>query len=175
MKRFWSKLLLAAAAVFAALPAGADELPQRKAGFWELTTEVEGMPGASHRLKQCIDKATDAELLTLGKDITEKMGGRCEQNDIGREEGRYIHKADCMIGGSHVVSRTTFEGDFNKEYTATSITTYQPPMMGMSDTRATVTARFLGPCPEGVNPGDVVLADGRKMTLEAMRAMHRGM
>lgn len=153
----------------------ADELPPRKAGLWKLSTEVEGMPGASHTLRQCIDAATDKELMNLSRDIATKTGAKCSKNEIGKVSGKYMHQLDCMMAGSHVVSQTTFSGDFSSSYVATSITTYQPPMMGMTDTRSTVTANYVGPCPADMKPGDVVLPDGKKMTLDAMRAMRGGL
>ncbi|MCB0346182.1 MAG: hypothetical protein KDD66_13780 [Bdellovibrionales bacterium] len=156
-------------------PLLADELPPRKAGLWSLSTEVEGMPGASHTLQQCIDAATDKELMNLSRDIAAKTGAKCAKNAIDKVSGKYVHEADCMMAGSHIVSRTTFAGDFNSSYVATSITTYTPPMMGMSDTHSTVTAKYLGPCAAGMDPGDVMLPDGKKMTLKAMRAMQGGL
>ena len=64
------KIILAASALlFAALPASADQLPNRKAGLWEIRVSTEGSP--EQVIKQCVHETTDAKLQEMGYNLGE--------------------------------------------------------------------------------------------------------
>jgi hypothetical protein len=65
-------------------------------------------------------------------------------------------------------SVTTFTGD--TAYHTEVKSTYDPPMQGMPSANAVIDAKWTGACPAGMQAGDVVLPDGRKMNVRSMAA-----
>ena len=59
-----------------------------------------------------------------------------------------------------------FTGDTS--YHTETKSTYDPPAKGMPSGNSTVDGRWTGPCPAGMQPGDAVLPDGRKVNMRAM-------
>jgi hypothetical protein len=66
----------------------------------------------------------------------------------------------------------TIQGD--SSYKTVINTTYDPPFMGMKDTTTTVEAKWAGPCRDGLQPGDVVMPDGRKMNMKNLPSRPAG-
>ena len=67
-----------------------------------------------------------------------------------------------------MVSKTVFSGDFTSQYTGETTITYEPAVLGTSEQKMTISARWLGPCEAGQEPGDVILPGGMKMNIYSM-------
>jgi hypothetical protein len=154
---------IARAAVFlilaGALPAVADELPVRKAGLWEIKTEIseihtpkEHIMGASAAVRQCTDDATD-EMLLLS---TVPFGLVCPRRDVERSGDTVTIKAACTVDGESATTDAVIRGRFDSAYTMTVRATR--PGSEMTEAQ---TAKWLGPCAADQKPGDIV-RDGRK-------------
>lgn len=142
--------LLALAASTAALPAlAADDLPKRKPGLWEITTEMSVMGGQRLTLQQCIDDKTDADLLAHAT----KNQGDCDPPRISRSGTRTEVEANCRIEGGKAHSRGVFTGEYDSHYQGDILTTFEPPQHGMKESRMKIDARWTGPCPAGQKPG----------------------
>jgi hypothetical protein len=139
-----------------------DALPQRKAGLWEGSMQVTGMPvpgGMASR--QCVDAKTDAEMQRKGM-----SGGRdsqCRQTSIKRSAGQIEIQTDCTSseGKSHIVS--TLTGDFQNRYRMENKMSFDPPRQGMSEAHMTMEAKYMGACPPDMKPGDIRMANGMTM------------
>jgi hypothetical protein len=158
-------LLLLLSSTFAA----AEELPTRKPGLWELETSMVG-PGGRHAMKHCTDAETDAAMTQMGKATAGPAGAACTKNELRREGDSYVAEADCTVGESRIVTHSVFSGDFNSNYSGETTTTYDPPMMGVSETKMKLSARWVGPCEPGQEPGDVIMPNGMKMNMKSMIA-----
>ncbi len=148
-------LLLAAAP----LAANAADLPKRKSGQWEISTSQPGGPPGPVA-QMCIDQKTD--------DLTRQLaagGITCSEQDIRREGDRYVADSVCRIGDSTATTRAVFSGNFDTTYNADIEAKYSPPLMGMSEGRSMVSARWLGPCRAGARPGDITMPNGMVMNL----------
>jgi hypothetical protein len=142
-----------------ALPALAADLPKRKSGLWEITTsEPGGPPGPVATM--CIDQRLDdmARQLMAGS-VT------CTKQDLRREGDRYISDSVCRIGDSTATTRAVISGNFETAYRADIQAKYSPPLMGMSEGRSTMSARWLGPCRAGQRAGDIVMPGGSTINL----------
>lgn len=143
----------------APLAASAVDLPKRKSGQWEISTsQTGGPPGPVAQM--CIDEKTD--------DLTRQLAAgavTCSKQEIRREADRYVAESVCKLGDSTATTRTVISGDFASIYQADIEATYSPPLMGMSEGRSTVTARWLGPCRSGQRPGDVTMPNGMVINL----------
>jgi hypothetical protein len=151
------------------VPVGAvaDDFPQRKSGLWEIQTAMTGQ-ASGNTMKQCIDAASDAKMMRMGKDMGKKMGANCAKNEFRKTNQNFISESDCTIDGMRMVSKTVFSGDFSSAYTGETTITYEPPVMGTREQKMTISARWIGPCEAGQQPGDIMLPGGMKMNIYSM-------
>lgn len=141
---------LAAAVSAGAAPAAADDMPARRAGLWVIAMQSGSAPAQT--MRQCIDAKTDQQLQRFGQGMSLQ---HCAKNTFRREADRFVGESECRIGQSVAVTRTEFSGDFAKSYRGEVDARYTPPVAGMSQSRFTLTARWVGPCPAGWKPGDM--------------------
>jgi hypothetical protein len=126
------------------LPAAAAEgVPQRKAGYLEVTTvaPVSGMT----KIKVCVGDHDD---------IVTPEGGECTKPKLtALNEGIIVDVVCTSLEGKQTIS-TTFTGDFDTRYHAILKTTFDPPIGAISHMGANIDGRYLGAeCPAGDAPG----------------------
>jgi hypothetical protein len=150
--------LFALAAALPALAAAVD-LPRRKSGLWEISTAArEGQVVAA---QMCVDQKSD--------DLSRQLAGAgvtCSKQDVRREGSRYVVDSVCKFGESTATSRAVFTGSFDSRYDVDISAKYAPPMMGISEGRSTIRARWLGPCRAGQRPGDIVMPNGTTINIQ---------
>jgi len=144
--------------VLAAAASSADDMPRRKSGLWELKMTTPA--GGSTTMKQCIDQATD--------DLIRGAGARpeCSKNEWKREGDRILTESVCKQGQSVLTTKGVFTGDFETSFKGEVTLEYDPPMMGMKQARTSQSGRWIGPCKDGMKPGDMILPDGRIMNMQ---------
>jgi hypothetical protein len=148
------RLALACVALAMCAPVLAADLPKRKSGLWEVATSQPGapaMPGA----QLCIDEKTD----DMAKQLAQGAMS-CSRQDVRRESSGYVVESVCRIGESTATTLARITGDFQSAYQVDVHSRYDPPLMGMADGKATVKARWLGPCRPGQRAGDMTLPGG---------------
>lgn len=162
MKPPFLRLALAAAAA-AALSTAAradDTLPHRKAGLWEVSMQVAGMPAPPGAMssRHCIDEKTDEAAMRRG--LSGSKDGECRQTSLRRSAGAVEVQADCTSaeGRTHVVARMS--GDFQSSYKVDNHVTFDPPRHGMKEADMTLEAKYAGACPADMKPGDIRTAGG---------------
>jgi len=163
---------LAVAVVVAAcaLPALAQDYPKLRAGQWDLTTRMtaagaNGPPPT--RTTMCTDEALQKEMMTMGAGTTREM---CTKNEIKRDGNRILGTAECRIGESRFTSRSvmTLTGDTAYRTEVTAV--YDPPLNGTRESRITLEGRYVGPCRDGLVPGDFIGPNGQKFNLKGIGA-----
>lgn len=135
---------------------------ERRPGLWEMSVEVDGQRHAG-AMKQCVDKATDAKMLKMASSGEMQ---ECSKNELSRTSSGYRFEAECAISGSKVISAGEFLGDFDKEYTGKISTVFSPALFGKTRSESNIKARWVGNCPAGMSPGDMILPNGMKMSLD---------
>lgn len=152
-----------------ALPALADDYPKLKAGQWELTTRMVAGPNTPPptRTTMCTDEALQQEMLKMGAGTTREM---CTKNDTRRDGNRIIGDAECRIGESKFTSHSvmTLTGDTGYRTEVTAV--YDPPLNGTKQSQITLEGRYVGPCREGMVPGDFIAPNGQKFNIKGMGA-----
>lgn len=137
----------------AAAAASTADVPKRKAGLWEIKQNVEGTPtGAMPPIQQCIDANTDDLLQQRGQSMAKD---RCSRLDVKREGNRVVVHSVCTLAQTTATSDSVFSGDFNTTYRADIKTQYNPPFQGLTRMATTMEAKWLGPCPGDMKPGDI--------------------
>ncbi len=133
------------------------DLPKRKSGLWELKMAGAAMGGQAMAMSVCIDQANDNALQSTGERMAKD---RCSKMDIRREGGRIVTESVCKLDQTTATTRGVFTGDFTTVYKAEISNRYDPPMMGRTEDRMTIDARWTGPCKAGMKPGDMVMPGG---------------
>ncbi len=160
-------LVIVIAAVLAAAPALALDMPTRKAGLWELKMVFEGRNLPPTTLKHCTDAATD-------KLMNANFGGSNEQNcskqDMKKSGGTITVDSVCKFGEATTTSHAVITGSFDSAYTMKVASTRAggPQLPGMApgaETHMMIEAKWLGPCAAGQKPGDVIMSNGRTMNV----------
>jgi hypothetical protein len=158
-----SAVLLVSAA--ASGTARGDEFPPRKAGLWQIDMAMPGGQMPPQQMKMCIDPATDAEMYKLGMSASK---GMCDVPDIHRSGSTVTVGTVCKMGESQVTTQavTKFTGD--TAYHTDANTRFDPPMAGHDTSAMTQDAKWAGPCPADMVPGDMLMGNGMKMNIKQM-------
>jgi hypothetical protein len=158
-----SMLLLGLAAASLAGGALAADTPKRKTGLWEINTKMEGMPSMG-AMQQCIDQNTD----DLMQQRAKKEKTDCSVMDVKPQGSKVTMHSVCKFDGTTATTDAVFIGAFDSAYKGEMKTRYQPPMHGMSESKMTMEAKWLGPCKPGQKPGDVIMPNMKGMNMNEM-------
>ena len=157
------RFAIVAGVVFAASAAQAmpGDFPPRRAGLWDVTVNMESMKIPARTNKMCIDAATDAKLMKLG--VASKEADCTSMNVSGMGSTRVVDSVCHMNGGeqkNHIVM--TFSG--NSAYHMDMQSQFSPPIAGKSQSHILQDAKWVGPCPAGMKPGDMMI-NGMKINM----------
>ena len=144
----------------------AIDMPKRKSGLWEVRTSIPNMPAQQGPMQVCVDQKTD-DLTQQSAEAEAKKN--CSKSEMKREGDRFVVHSVCKFEGVTATSDGTFSGSFDSAYRAEMKTTYNPPMMGMSEAKIMMEAKWLGPCKPGQQPGDMILPNGTKISPSQMK------
>jgi hypothetical protein len=146
------------------VPAGAEELPVRKAGLWEMKIVKTGSQLPDLTMQHCTDPTTDKEMSdsvsTLAKQI-------CSKRDIQKTATGYVSDSVCTVAGVSMTSHADIVGDFNSGYTVTSTSHSDKGPTGKPlDTTTKIEAKYVGACKPDQKPGDIVMPGGFKLNVK---------
>lgn len=159
--------LLAVVFPLAAAPVLAQDFPMLKAGQWETTTTSAKSPGAAqNRITMCTDEAVQKQMMTMGEGMRREM---CSKSDLRREGAKFVGDSVCKIGEATMTSHSVMTVEGDTAYKTVVTATYDPPFMGMKESTTTIQGRNVGPCRDGLKPGDVVTANGQKFNMTTMQ------
>ena len=145
-------------------PAGAVDLPVRKAGLWEMKVLNTGSPAPGMTMQQCTDATTDKDMSTSFSPMTKDV---CSKQDIQKTASGYVTDSVCAIGGVSIKSHAEISGDFNSAYTVKSTSqSTGGPAGAPRDSTATIEAKWLGACKSDQKPGDIIMPGGFKMNIK---------
>jgi hypothetical protein len=151
--------------------AQASDFPARRAGLWDVTVNMESMKLPASTNKMCIDAATDARLMKLGMASRE---AKCTQMKVTGVGGTRTVDSVCHMNGgtqkNHVVM--TFSG--NAVYHMDMRSQFSPPIAGHSESHIVQDAKWVGPCPADMKPGDMMFNGMKINMLEAQSAHPSG-
>jgi hypothetical protein len=139
-----------------------------KSGQWEMTsasTKAGGGASAPTKTTMCTDAAMQRELIAMGAGMSRDM---CTKNEFKRDGSKIVTTAECKIGDSKIVSRAVMTLTGDTGYRTEISATYDPPFMGMKDSKSTIEGKYVGPCRDGLVPGDFIMPGGQKVNMKAM-------
>jgi len=131
------------------------DFPRRKPGLWEIrnaASENLGMPPTNY----CVGEQTDTAAQHLDRVAGEK--GSCSIGPFKRVGLSWVAESVCKDSRSVVVSQSVASGDFQSQYRIDTLVFYSPPLANNKrEDKEAVVARYLGACPAGHRPGDLVV------------------
>jgi len=158
---------LALVAAFASTTAFAQDYPKLKSGQWELmintTKATTGAPPTKSTM--CIDDAVQREMFTMGAGMSREM---CTRNEFKRDGPRFVGSSECKIGESKIVSRTVMTLTGDTSYHTEISAKYDPPFMGMKESQTALDGKYVGPCRDGLAPGDFIGPNGQKFNIKGV-------
>ena len=160
-----ARISLALLAALLAATAGAADVPRRKSGLWEVRTEMTGVP-ARGPMQMCVDQASDNLMQERAREKT-----NCPVMDVSRGAGKVTIHSVCKVNGTTATTDAVITGDFDSSYRNDMQIRYSPPQHGMSETKLTQEARWLGPCKAGQKPGDIMMPGMPPMNTGNMQEM----
>jgi len=158
-------------------PISLAQSPARRPGLWEQSMTRDGAaPAMVGKMRVCIDAASEARLSVFGG----KMGkSLCRRRSVARgPDGAYVFTSTCDMGDAGVMtSAGTLTGDLASHYRVHDESdTTGSGIAAMNGRHVTdIDATWLGPCPAGMEGGDVILANGMKVNLNKLGAAARAM
>jgi hypothetical protein len=159
-------------------PAQANGPPARRAGLWEQTMVKDGKPLTMAAIRICVDSSTESRFAVFG----EKAGKEACRRNVRRDlDGAYAFTSICNMGqAGTVTSRGNASGDFSSRYRVHTDNTVTGSSIAPLNGHHVIDldVRYAGPCPAGMSPGQVSMANGFKVNLgrlgEAARAFGAG-
>lgn len=106
------------------------DMPQPKAGLWELHTQqsTDGKAGDQvGTMRQCMYVATMAQSNRINEDYNKK---NCSKNEIRKEGNKWIWSLVCRVGTRTMSGQETREFNGDDACHGESISTYDPPLAG---------------------------------------------
>jgi hypothetical protein len=144
----------------------AEDYPKLKPGQWETTTTSSKNPGApQNKMTMCTDEAVQKQMMTVGEGMRREM---CTKSELRREGGKYVGDSVCKIGEGTMTAHSVMTILGDNGYSTVVNAKYDPPFMGMKESTTTIEGRNVGPCRDGLQPGDVVTATGQKFNMKAL-------
>lgn len=139
--------------------AGADELkpPPTKEGLWEThsTRTQQGKTIADPTVKMCQSTDTTKSMQAQGEELRKR--NECTSHITRPSPNTYVEESRCAKGpnpGSVTKVVYTNQGD-------TASHTEMHLNVGKSETIVILDAKYLGSCPAGMKPGDLMMGDGK--------------
>lgn len=164
------RLVIAALlSTLASASALALELPAHRPGLWELKLKMGNAANSALALQSCMDARSNTLLAALASGWAEDA---CAKPEMRRENERLVIESHCNVGGANLASHAEITGDFDRAYTL-RVTT-RPPQGAAASAGAhhlTADARWLGECPAGHKPGDIILPGGITMNVRNIKGI----
>jgi hypothetical protein len=139
--------------------AAADDLkpPPTKEGLWEThsTHTQDGKTVADPAVKMCQSNATTKSMQAGGEEMRKR--NECTSRVTQPSPNTYVEESRCAKGpnaGSVTKVVYTNQGD-------TASHTEMHMVAAKSETVVIIDAKYLGSCPAGMKPGDLMMDDGK--------------
>ncbi|HLZ03318.1 MAG TPA: DUF3617 family protein [Bradyrhizobium sp.] len=163
MRRLLSWGLCGGALALTVVVAGADELPTRKPGLWEMKIVKVGSQLPEMTMQHCTDATTDKDMANSVSPLAKQI---CTKQDVQKTATGYVTDSVCTVAGVSMTSHSEITGDFNSAYTVMTKAHLDKGPDQLRDTTTKIEAKWLGDCKPDQKPGDVVMPGGFKINVK---------
>ncbi len=140
----------------------AADAPSLKEGFWSIHSVSTEQPSGKKRevtRSICRSRAYDDYVRERAK----KIPPTCKIVTDSSSGGTTVMETECAVQETTVHGKTTTTITSETAVHSETHTTYTPPLAGMSEMTMVMDQTYTGACPEGVEPGDMIGPDGKKV------------
>lgn len=146
-------------------PSLAADFPARKPGLWQLNlTSV----SVHTSFQECVDVQTDQATQSYFASI---RPGTCSKHDRRKSGDTVTLDSTCTRAGRTLSIHMVATGSFDSNYTVTMTSQVQGLPASPS---ITATAKWLGPCAAGQQPGDIITPDGKTTNIRDLQKVMPG-
>jgi len=143
--------------------AGAEQLPLRKAGLWEMKIVKVGSQLPEMTMQHCTDATTDKDMANSVSPLAKQI---CSKQDVVKTATGYVTDSVCTVAGVSMTSHSEITGDFNSAYSVSTKAHVDKGPDQVRDSTTTIEAKYLGDCKPGQKPGDIVMPGGFKLNVK---------
>ncbi len=140
----------------------------RREGLWLQTVTRDGRLQPMGRFRMCVDPSTDERLVLIGSAATK---ARCDRRDKREADGGVSFTSRCHLGhGGLIETQGRVWSDYRSSYRLHAQTMVSGAAFdALNGQHVTdVSARYVGPCPADMAPGDVIVGPGLKVNLRKL-------
>lgn len=140
----------------------AADAPSLKEGFWSIHSVSTEQPSGKKRevtRSICRSRAYDDYVRERAK----KIPPTCKIVTDSTSGGTTVMETECTVQETTVHGKTTTTITSETAVHSETHTTYTPPLAGMTEMTMVMDQTYTGACPEGVEPGDMIGPDGKKV------------
>jgi hypothetical protein len=156
-------LLGGSALALMAQAAGAEELPLRKAGLWEMKITKVGSQLPEMTMQHCTDATTDKAMANSVSPLAKQI---CSKQEVVKTATGYVSDSVCTVSGVSMTSHAEITGDFNSAYSITTKAHMDKGPEQLRDTTTRIDAKWLGDCKADQKPGDIMMPGGFKLNVK---------
>ena len=141
-------------------------------GLWQLTQSLPQMGGSSKQ-KICVSPEQGATLAQTGQDFLgkpEMANLVCSVHTVRKQDDGADIDTVCAVNTTTLTSTVHVDIIGHSAYHQTAQTRYSPAFAGHGDLVTITDAKWLGDCPSGMAPGDLITRDGVKMKVGPLLA-----
>jgi Protein of unknown function (DUF3617) len=143
-------------------------LPMRRAGYWEVTITAHAPRDTVMKSMFCTDATVEQHVSVLGKSMAQNV---CSRTAVRRTATGWTFDGSCKAGAMTITTSATVSGDFQTHYHFDAVSHMSPPPApGYGDSTTSADGKWLGPCPAGRKPGDMVMPNGMVVNIASMGA-----
>ena len=93
---------------------------------------------------------------------------RLQRDGYQKQGNKFTMHSVCKFENTTATTDAVFTGAFDSSYKGDMRTRYSPPMHGMSESKMSMEAKWLGPCKAGQKPGDVIMPNMKGINMNEM-------
>jgi len=159
-------------ALFAATPCAQaqdfDKFPKLKSGLWEMSTTSD-RANAKDKGAQvstlCLDESVQKQMMEFSQGM---MRGMCSKHELKMSGSTVTGDSICKFGDSTMTSKSVMKFNGDTSYRTEAKSTYDPPLMGMTQSNTIIEAKHVGACPAGMQPGDLKTPSGAIVNIKQL-------
>jgi len=140
----------------------AADAPPLKEGLWSIhSVSTEKPSGKKREITRsiCRSHAYDDYVREKAK----KIPPTCKTVSDSSSAGTTTVETECTVQDTVVHGKTTTTIVSDTATRTETHSTYTPPLAGMSESNMVMDQTYTGACPAGVEPGDMLTPDGKKV------------
>src|SRR5207237_1977878 len=113
----------------------------------------------------CLDASLQQDMIKMSIGAMQGMCSKLDKRYVGNT---FTGEATCKFGDSTMKSRSVMTMTGDTAYHTEAHASFDPPIGGLAQSDTVIDGRHIGACAPGMQPGDMIMANGQKMNIRNM-------